>query len=636
MWKSWASWLRATIAALALWSAGGAVSYWTAYGSIPKPPEPEFWSVCRWALSGNNIAAFVAAITSGIGMVASLVQLFGPKPASESLVRKLFGMLDRNDGRRQAEIEGLVWTEGQESEKRDDETHRLIRTDKHEQTLVDIRNGTCSPEELAAFRKALLTSVDEQGGTTASNASLYADTIIALAQSADADDRETAATVFEGNPIEAADRLMAEVGAGKVRNAERARQAASIYAPFAPSKALAAYAEAVDLDPTHVWSWIELGRLREQYEGLDSARRCFDMGLQHVTNERDRMALDGEFGGLAFARGDLSEARRRYGAAYAIAERLAASDPGNTEWRRDLSVSHNKLGNVAVTAGNLDEARAQFAKGLAISERLAAADPGNAGWQRDLSVSHERLGDVGVTAGNLDEARTQFAESLTIRERLVAADPGNARWQRDLSVSHERLGDVAAMADNIDEARVQYAKGLAIAERLAAADPGNAGWQRDLSVSHEQLGDVAVTAGNLDEARAQFAKSLTIRERLATADPGNAGWQRDLSVSHERLGDVTVTAGNIDEARVQFAKGFTIRERLSGVDPGNAEWQRDLCVSHMKLAQLAGGERDPETARYQLEAAETIMAALVERSPDHPGFARDLANVRTELARFCG
>jgi hypothetical protein len=27
-------------------------------------------------------------------------------------------------------------------------------------------------------------------------------------------------------------------------------------------------------------------------------------------------------------------------------------------------------------------------------ERLAAADPGNAGWQRNLSVTHGRIGDV--------------------------------------------------------------------------------------------------------------------------------------------------------------------------------------------------------------------------------------------------
>jgi hypothetical protein len=56
--------------------------------------------------------------------------------------------------------------------------------------------------------------------------------------------------------------------------------------------------------------------------------------------------------------------------------RLAAADPANTEWQRDLSVSHNKLGDVAVAAGD-----------------LAAADPANTQWERDLSNTQQKIKD---------------------------------------------------------------------------------------------------------------------------------------------------------------------------------------------------------------------------------------------------
>ncbi len=42
--------------------------------------------------------------------------------------------------------------------------------------------------------------------------------------------------------------------------------------------------------------------------------------------------------------------------------------------------------------------------------RLAAADPANAAWQRDLSVSFERLGDLATAQGNLPEAGRHFAQ----------------------------------------------------------------------------------------------------------------------------------------------------------------------------------------------------------------------------------
>ncbi|MGH3935295.1 MAG: hypothetical protein ACRDS1_10030, partial [Pseudonocardiaceae bacterium] len=112
----------------------------------------------------------------------------------------------------------------------------------------------------------------------------------------------------------------------------------------------------------------------------------------------------------------------------------AATDPSNTEWQRDLSVSHNRLGDLAVAAGDLGVAERRFQAGLGIAERLAAADPSNTAWQRDLSISHDRLGDLAVAAGDLGVAEQRLQAGLGIRERLAAADPSNTAWQRDLSI----------------------------------------------------------------------------------------------------------------------------------------------------------------------------------------------------------
>jgi len=72
----------------------------------------------------------------------------------------------------------------------------------------------------------------------------------------------------------------------------------------------------------------------------------------------------------------------------------ALTDPSNTAWQRDLSISHNKLGDLAVAAGDLSTAQQRFQAGLAIRERLAAADPSNTAWQRDLSISQQRLTEL--------------------------------------------------------------------------------------------------------------------------------------------------------------------------------------------------------------------------------------------------
>ena len=80
---------------------------------------------------------------------------------------------------------------------------------------------------------------------------------------------------------------------------------------------------------------------------------------------------------------------------------------------------------------------------MAVAERLAAADPSNAGWQRDLSVSHNKIGDVLRAQGDLAGALKAYRESLAVAERLAAADPSNAGWQRDLFVIYWRMADMA-------------------------------------------------------------------------------------------------------------------------------------------------------------------------------------------------
>ena len=150
-------------------------------------------------------------------------------------------------------------------------------------------------------------------------------------------------------------------------------------------------------------------------------------------------------------------------------------------------MSHTKVGDVLVAQGDGAGALTAYRESLAIRERLAASDPSNASWQRDLSVSHTKVGDVLVAQGDGAGALTAYRESLAIRERLAASDPSNASWQRDLSVSQDRIGDVLRAQGDGAGALTAYRESLAIRERLVASDPSNAEWQRDLSISRQRI-----------------------------------------------------------------------------------------------------------------------------------------------------
>jgi hypothetical protein len=65
------------------------------------------------------------------------------------------------------------------------------------------------------------------------------------------------------------------------------------------------------------------------------------------------------------------------------------------------SVGNERLGDVLVAQGDLPGALDAYRKDLAIAETVAARDPGNTDWQLGQSISNDRLGNVLVAQGDL-------------------------------------------------------------------------------------------------------------------------------------------------------------------------------------------------------------------------------------------
>ena len=264
---------------------------------------------------------------------------------------------------------------------------------------------------------------------------------------------------------------------------------------------------------------------------------------------------------------------------------LTLQEPENTQWQRDLSVSHNKLGDIARAQGALPAAAKAYTAALEIAQALAARDPENTQWQRDLSISHDRLGDIAVAQGDLPAAAKAYTAGLEIRQALAARDPENTQWQRDLFISNSKLGDVAVAQGDLPAAAKAYTAALEICQALAARDPENTQWQRDLSVSHERLGDVAVAQSDLPAAATAYTAGLEIRQALAARDPENTEWQRDLFVSHYRLADVAEEAGDAAGARVEYRKSHDILQAIA--DKGKHVSPQDMEVLDWLKKKLA-------------------------------------------------
>ena len=162
--------------------------------------------------------------------------------------------------------------------------------------------------------------------------------------------------------------------------------------------------------------------------------------------------------------------------------RATRATPGGSGTCRFLTI---KLGDVAVAQGKLDDAARAYGDGLVIAKKLAAGDPSNTQWQRDLSVSFVHLGDVAVAQGKLDDAAQAYSDGLaSFRRSWWRATPPTPTGS-----GTSRFPTIASVTWRWRKAswrtpRRPTATGWRFAKQLVAGDPSNTQWQRDLRFPH--------------------------------------------------------------------------------------------------------------------------------------------------------
>ena len=134
-----------------------------------------------------------------------------------------------------------------------------------------------------------------------------------------------------------------------------------------------------------------------------------------VLMPEDLLVLDA-LSRLYSSAGDSSKARVLAVKLVELAQARLSSDPKNTDWQRDLSVSFNKVAGILEAQGERDKALLEYRKSLEIAEKLANSDPKNTDWQTDLVVGFWKISGL----SGQQEAKIQLQVALKILAQLDA------------------------------------------------------------------------------------------------------------------------------------------------------------------------------------------------------------------------
>lgn len=149
--------------------------------------------------------------------------------------------------------------------------------------------------------------------------------------------------------------------------------------------------------------------------------------------------------------GNLASALPDVQAAIVMGKQLAQQDTTNTQWQRDLSVSHNKIGDIFLAQGNLDDALSAYRDSLAIAEPLAQQDTTNTQWQTDLVVSYWKIAQL-----NVDFAEMPFDRESLLQNGLAIL----YRLQNESRLTHQQQEWVPALEQALEQAKQPPSSGI--------------------------------------------------------------------------------------------------------------------------------------------------------------------------------
>jgi tetratricopeptide (TPR) repeat protein len=374
-----------------------------------------------------------------------------------------------------------------------------------------------------------------------------------------------------------------------------------------------------------------LGDLREKLEpvgrldALDSvgaralayfeSQNKSDLSDEALAQRSRALTLIGE---MAFARGDLDGALRRYREAMASTAEAVRREPDKPQNLYDHAQNLFWVGFIDYRRGNLAKAAVAFQEYRRLAERMVALAPQNDAYRLERIYSETNLGTVLMAQRKYQAAADAYQASLESAESLVAKEPANSDYQDQLIELLAWLGDARESNGQLDEALVHRRRQMDLLTRKWAANEGDTIVKRQEMTARMALARLALARNDIPEALKQSGSALQVAAWLTKTEPNNTEWlQAGANAGFERT-EILLAAGRIEEARSATSASCNTTMRLIARDPSVTIWRNRLrmyCLRSQALVALRSGVAD-EGLTY---ARQALALARAEDDPINKG-----------------
>lgn len=269
-------------------------------------------------------------------------------------------------------------------------------------------------------------------------------------------------------------------------------------------------------------------------------------------------------GEIARYQGRSDEAFAAYREYKSLGDRLVSLEPDNLKWRMESLYGRENVGIALYNRRQYAQATAEFAGAQGPMESLAALDPGNRTYQKELSTLLAWLADARRASGDLDGAIVARRRQIALLERALSRDPRNVDLLAPLVPAHQGLGILLEAKGASDAAIGELQLAVDRAQHLTPIEPTNSYWRTIAASASLQLALSSFDARRLEVARTATKEGCEAIARAADPNPSRTRAQTECLAMRTRI---AVSDGQKRDAQILAEQVLTSARAEHGSDP---------------------------------------------------------------------
>lgn len=378
-----------------------------------------------------------------------------------------------------------------------------------------------------------------------------------------------------------------------------------------------------------------IGEVRLEEGKFDAASKAFNEAYERTSALYERDTTKGQrlfdraqaeywIGYVAFRQQKFADAERWLTRYRDSAVQLAAMDPKNFDWQKEMAYGYHNLAALDEARGRNAESEAAMAKELGLFQRWVRERPTDTTTRFEMATVVSFLGSNALAQGRLREAEARFSDLVATVSELRRIEPKNANWRVEYVNAQTLRADALFQLGRVEESRIAIEETNHQTDALVAQDPSNHTWATAQGVA--RLWRARLTPSTDASVDARFDEAARLLAKAHAAEPDDA--QSTYALIRAR----TLQAQSALDRKEDAAARTHAAQARALIDPAwKASQEESLRIFKSQLALIEGRvaqrEGDATAATKQYDEARGLL--LQDVGKDGPPFARLDPLVRT-------